>query len=228
MRSGAASSRPHTYTFRRFPRRRSRVIWQPANRSIRPALMRFRAARGGMFRGSKAVISILWVCRWRVCARSLRGSDGLKIWTRHSMKKRCSVARSTFRLFRNEEKLLLLWLGFGLRRGIVLLAIDVARSLILLPVDLLLFAGRQRATIGFALGCDLLVNSSLLFFELCGFGRRELAALDALRNAGLLVLAALPDLVVAKMRSFCALGLFGLLRRCCSGRRILRRRLILS
>src|SRR5712672_4669679 len=126
------------------------------------------------------------------------------------------------------RKLLLFWLGFRLRRGVVLLAIDVARSLILLPVDLFLFAGGQRAAIGFAVGCDLLVNSSLLFFEFGGFSRRELAALDALGDAGLLVLAALADLVVSEMGGLGALSGFGLLRRCCSGRRTLRGRLILG
>ena len=126
------------------------------------------------------------------------------------------------------RKLLLFWLGFRLRRGIVLLAIDVTRSLILLPVDLLLFAGRKGATIGFALGCNLLMNVSLLFFELGGFGRRKLAALDALGDAGLLVLAALPDLVVSEMGGLGALSGFGLLRRCCCGGRTLRGRLILG
>src|SRR6267142_3044150 len=143
------------------------------------------------------------------------------------MKKGAPFARSTFRV-QERRKLLLFRLGFGLRCSIVLLAIDVARSLVLLPVDLLLFAGGQGATIGFALGCDLLVNSSLLFFELGGFGRRELAALDALGDAGLLVLAALADLVVSEMGGLGALSGFGLLRRCCRGRRTLRGRLILG
>src|SRR6267142_3727452 len=143
------------------------------------------------------------------------------------MKKGAPFARSTFRV-QERRNLLLLGLGIGLCRGVVLLAIDVARSLILLPVDLLLFAGGQRATIGFAVGCDLLVNSPLLFFELGGFGRRELSALDALGDAGLLVLAALADLVVAEMGGLGALSGFGLLRRCCCGRRTLGGRLILG
>src|SRR5712671_2062946 len=140
----------------------------------------------------------------------------------------CSILRGAPLGCSGTKKTLLLWLGFGLRGGVVLLAIDVARSLILLPVDLLLFAGGQRATIGFAVGCDLLVNSSLLFFELGGFGRRELSALDALRDASLLILAALADLVVSAMGGLGALRGFGLLRWCCSGRRTLRGRLILG
>src|SRR5258708_20859509 len=93
------------------------------------------------------------------------------------------------------RNLLLFWLGFRLRRGVVLLAIDVARSPVLLPVDLLLFAGGQRAAIGFAVGCDLLMNCSLLFFELGGFGRRGLAPLYPFGDAGFLVSPAVPRLV---------------------------------
>src|SRR6266481_2280700 len=100
------------------------------------------------------------------------------------------------RALQGEENLLGL-LGVRLRHGVVLFLVDVARRLVLFLVDLLLFASRQRAAIGFAVAGYVLVDALLLFFELSGFTRSELAALDALSDAVLLIFAALADFVVA-------------------------------
>ncbi len=57
------------------------------------------------------------------------------------------------------EKILLLGLCVGLLRRVVFFAIDIARRLVLLLIDLLFFARRQRAAIGFAVFGNLLVDS---------------------------------------------------------------------
>lgn len=117
-------------------------------------------------------------------------------------------------------KALLLGLRVRLRGRVVLFAIDVTRRVVLLLVDLLLFTCRQCATVGLAIGCYLLVDRFLLLFELGCFGRRELAALDALRDPSLLIFTPLTNFVVTVMRDGWFLcGLRG--RRCC-GRGTLR------
>jgi len=55
------------------------------------------------------------VCRWRVCVKNLRGWGGLKIWIRRKYEKGAPFARSTFRLFRNEQNSYC----FGLASGCV-------------------------------------------------------------------------------------------------------------
>src|SRR6266853_5328604 len=82
----------------------------------------------------------------------------------------------------------------------MLFPVNVARHLILLAVDLLLLAGRQRAAIRLAVRSHLLVDALLLLFELGGFSRGQLPALHALGNAVLLIFAPLPHLVIAEMR----------------------------
>src|SRR5229473_1173890 len=67
------------------------------------------------------------------------------------------------RALQGEENLLGL-LGVRLRHGVVLFLVDVARRLVLFLVDLLLFASRQRAAIGFAVAGYVLVDALLLFF----------------------------------------------------------------
>src|SRR6267154_21974 len=82
----------------------------------------------------------------------------------------------------------------------MLFPVNVARRLILLAVDLLLLARRQRAAMGLAVRSHLLVDALLLLFELGGFFRGQLPALHALGHAVLLIFAPLPHLVVAEMR----------------------------
>src|SRR6266403_1802047 len=105
------------------------------------------------------------------------------------------------RALQGEENLLGL-LGVRLRHGVVLFLVDVARRLVLFLVDLLLFASRQRAAIGFAVAGYVLVDALLLFFELSGFTRSELAALDAIGDAVLLILFALRDAGIRLLLGF--------------------------
>src|ERR1700694_337284 len=116
-------------------------------------------------------------------------------------KKRCPSREGHLGVVQDGEKFLLLGLRVALRRGVVLFAVDIARRVVLLPVDLLLFARGQRPAIGLAVLGDLLVDALLLFFELGGFARRELPALNALRNSVLLIFTAPPHFVVAVVRS---------------------------
>src|SRR5208283_2390232 len=94
----------------------------------------------------------------------------------------------------------LLFFGPALRRGVVLLVIDVLRSAVLFLVDLFLFAVGELTAVRGTIRLHLLVDALLLILELGGFAGRQLAALHALGNAGLLIFAALPHLIVAVMR----------------------------
>src|SRR5215469_5816019 len=87
-----------------------------------------------------------------------------------------------------------------LRVRVVLLIVDVVRGGVLFLVDLFLFALRQLAAVGGAIRLHLLVDAALLIFELRGFAGGQLAALDTLGDAILLVFATLGDLVGAVVR----------------------------
>src|SRR5712692_5713776 len=91
-------------------------------------------------------------------------------------------------------------LSLRLRLRVVLLVIDVLRRAILFPVDLLIFGCRQRSTIGLAVCGNLFVDALLLILQLGSFASGQLAALHTLRDAVLLVFAALTDFVVAVVR----------------------------
>lgn len=99
------------------------------------------------------------------------------------------------RLLDSSSRLLLLCAG--LRVCIVLLVVDIPGSGVLFFVNLLLLALRQLATVGCAVRLHLLINTALLVLELGGFAGSQLAALDALRDALLLIGLALPDFALA-------------------------------
>jgi hypothetical protein len=86
---------------------------------------------------------------------------------------------------------------FELYAIVVLLAVDLTAGAILLAVDLALFLAAEFASVGLAIGVDLLVDALLTILGAGGFAGSHLAATDALGNAILLVFAALADLVVA-------------------------------
>src|SRR5579863_9843690 len=73
----------------------------------------------------------------------------------------------------------------------VLIAIDLARLAVLLAVDLLLFLSGQLAAIGLAVGADLPVDARLILLEVGSLARRQLAVLDPVGDAVLLILLAL-------------------------------------
>jgi hypothetical protein len=79
----------------------------------------------------------------------------------------------------------------------VLLVVNVLRSSVLFLVDPLLLARGGLSAVGGAVCRNLLIDGFLLIFQLGGFASRQLAALDALRDAVLLVFAALADGVIA-------------------------------
>ncbi len=72
--------------------------------------------------------------------------------------------------------------------SVVLLAIDRIRSTVLLPIDLPVLSRSECATIGGAIVLHFFIDRRFAAFQVCGFSRRQLAALDALRDAVLLVL----------------------------------------
>src|SRR5258708_7470891 len=87
-----------------------------------------------------------------------------------------------------------------LRPRVLLLLVNILRRLVLFVVDLFLFSGRQLAAVGLAVRGDLLVDALLLLLELCRFAGCQFPALDPLRDAILLVFAALIHFVVAVVR----------------------------
>lgn len=76
---------------------------------------------------------------------------------------------------------------------VVFVAIDLLRPPVLLTVDLLLFLCRQFAAVGRAVFGHFPVDSGLVALQMRGFARGQLSALDALRDAVLLVQGALAD-----------------------------------
>jgi hypothetical protein len=77
--------------------------------------------------------------------------------------------------------------------GIVLVAIDLARLAILLAIDLGFFLRSQLATVGLTVGMHFLIDLRLIVFQVGRFAGGQLAALDALRDAVLLVFFAIPN-----------------------------------
>jgi len=77
--------------------------------------------------------------------------------------------------------------------GIVLVAIDLARLAILPAIDPGFFLRSQLATVGLTVGMHFLIDLRLIVFQVGRLAGGQLAALDALRDAVLLVLLALAD-----------------------------------
>src|SRR5579864_2323585 len=76
---------------------------------------------------------------------------------------------------------------------VVLVPVDLARLAVLLAIDLGMLLRRQLAAVGLPVGPNLLVDARLVVLKVRGFTGRQLAALDALRDAVLLILLALAD-----------------------------------
>src|SRR5258708_30506157 len=95
-----------------------------------------------------------------------------------------------------------------LRRRVVLLLVNILRRLVLFVVDLFLFSGRQLAAVGLAVRGGLLVDALLLLLDLCRFAGLQFPALDPLRDAILLVFAALLHFVLAVVRRIGVVLLF--------------------
>src|SRR5262249_47491030 len=71
--------------------------------------------------------------------------------------------------------------------------INLPRNLVLLPVHLRFFGGRELASIGRAVGTGFRVEGRFFRFQVRGFAGGQLAALHALRDAVLLVFLTFPD-----------------------------------
>src|ERR1700751_3452373 len=80
-----------------------------------------------------------------------------------------------------------------LMAAVVPVVMNLARHAILLPIDLRLLLRRQLAAVGGAVVAHFLVDLRFVRFQVCGFAGGQLSALDALRDAVLLVLGALAD-----------------------------------
>ena len=78
--------------------------------------------------------------------------------------------------------------------------VDLAAGLVLRVIDLLLLLPGELAAVGLPVRRDLLINSLFVIFEFCGLPGLQRAAANALRDAILLILATLPDLIVPVMR----------------------------
>ncbi len=87
----------------------------------------------------------------------------------------------------------MLWWNLLLPAPVVLGAIDLVRLLVELLVDLLALLRTQFAAVGSAVLLHFLVNLRFIVLEVRGFAGRELSAVDALRDAILLVLFPLAD-----------------------------------
>jgi len=86
---------------------------------------------------------------------------------------------------------------FGLDAVVVLLAIDLTAGAVLFTIDLGVFLAGEFATVGLAIGVNLLIDSLLTIFGVGRFASGHLAAADTLGDAILLELAARTDFVVA-------------------------------
>src|SRR5438477_12208875 len=73
--------------------------------------------------------------------------------------------------------------------AVVLVAVDLARHTILLPVYLRFLLRSQFAAIGRAVVANFMVDLRFLILQIRSLARRQLPALDALRDAVLLVLS---------------------------------------
>ena len=76
---------------------------------------------------------------------------------------------------------------------VVFVSVNLFRDVILLPVDLGSFLPGQLAAVGSTIVADFTIDPSFFVLEICSLAGRQLTALDALRDAVLLVLGALPD-----------------------------------
>lgn len=76
-------------------------------------------------------------------------------------------------------------------RRVVLVVVNRAAQVVLLPVHLVAFLLRQLAAVGRAIVVDLAVKVPFAGLQTLGFTRGELAGLHAVRDAVLLVLAAI-------------------------------------
>ena len=95
-------------------------------------------------------------------------------------------------------------LGLPLFPGVVLFVVNLPRNLVLLLIHGSFVSLSQLATVGLAHSAHFLVDALFLIFQMRGFPRFQLAALDALRDAVLLILASLPNLVVTVV---CRIGI---------------------
>src|ERR1700756_2188051 len=80
-----------------------------------------------------------------------------------------------------------------LSAAVVLLVVDLVRYVVLLAIDLGALLRRQRAAVGGAVVADFAVDAGFLALEIRRFARRQLAALDPLRDPVLLIFGALPN-----------------------------------
>jgi hypothetical protein len=71
---------------------------------------------------------------------------------------------------------------------VVLVAVDLAGLAVLFPVDLGSLRGRKFAAVGLPVSAHLLIDSRLIFFEMGSLSGGQLATLDPLGNAILLIL----------------------------------------
>jgi hypothetical protein len=77
--------------------------------------------------------------------------------------------------------------------GVVLVLINLLGKSVLLLVDLSFLLLGQRAAVVFPVGANFLVQSGFLRFQVRRFASSQLAALDSLRNAVLLIFFAIAD-----------------------------------
>jgi len=94
--------------------------------------------------------------------------------------------------------------------------VDLAAGLVLRFVDLLLLLHGELAAVGLPVRGDLLIDALLAIFELRGLPRCQRSAANALRDAILLVLAALSDLIVPVLGDV-GVGLVLMGSRCSNG-----------
>src|ERR1700674_577710 len=80
--------------------------------------------------------------------------------------------------------------------AVVLVAVDLARLAVLLTIDLRLLLCSQLPTVSFPVVAHFLIDLGFVVFQMGGFARRQLPALDALRDAVLLIFGALADLAL--------------------------------
>ena len=72
----------------------------------------------------------------------------------------------------------------------MLIGVDLPAFLILLMLDLLVFLRREVAAVVFAIGCHFVVDFGFVMFDVRSFMRRQLAGLDSVGDATLLIEAA--------------------------------------
>src|SRR5580704_4350822 len=83
---------------------------------------------------------------------------------------------------------------------VVFVAINLARHFVVLVIDFGFFRRSQFSTIGSAVPSDLAVYSALFTFQVGGFAGGQLAALDALSDAVLLIFGAFANFRVGSLQ----------------------------